>query len=70
MGFLGDPDESRELLIELGHQIGPAGGAPCSTTRLLHPTRHGTGDVDQHHRQVVAAEGVSQRTGALHDLGG
>src|SRR6202035_3419425 len=52
-----------------GDEVGPSRGT-LDDADLFRSARRRTGDVDEHDRQPVLAEGVRQRAGALHDLAG
>ena len=58
------------LPVQLRDEIGPSGKKLRDVARLFRPARGRTADRDEYHRQAVATECVSQRTGGLHDLVG
>lgn len=60
----------RRLLVQLGDEVGPSRGEVSSAPSLFRAAGCPTVNVDQHDRQAMAAECVSQGAGMFHDLVG
>jgi hypothetical protein len=56
------------LRVQGGDEISPSGGRLSTAARLFRPACWRTGDRDEHDRQPVPTEGVSERAGVRHDL--
>jgi hypothetical protein len=58
------------LLVQRRDKIGPSGGKLGNTASPFRPARWRTSDTNEHDRQAMPTECVSQSAGVLHDLAG